>query len=122
MVASFEQGRQDVVGAPVWMCNVINKWGELHWAEFGEELSARLEVAYQTHSDQAVEFTWTAPTAPQVVIMDGEPEAATGRAPAPKAAHVDKAPMHYKVFVQHGYQENQATKARRDVRRFLRCE
>jgi hypothetical protein len=104
------------------MCNVINKWGELHWAEFGEELSARLEVAYQTQSDQAVEFTWTAPTAPQVVIMDGEPEAATGRAPAPKAARGDKGPMHYKVFVQHGYQENQATKARRDVRRFLRCE
>ena len=112
MAASFKQGRQDVVGAPVWMCNVLGKWGERHWAEFGEELSARREVAYQTQSDQAVEFTWTAPTAPQVVIMDGEPE----------PAHVDKAPMHYKIFVQHGYQENQATKARRDVRRFLRCE
>ena len=122
MAASFEQGRQDVLGAPVWMCNVINKWGELHWAEFGEELSARLEVAYQTHSDQAVEFTWTAPTAPEVVIMDGEPEAATGRAPAPKAARGDKGPMLYKVFVLQGFQENQATKARRDVRRFCPCE
>jgi hypothetical protein len=115
-------GRQDVLGAPVWMCNVINKWGEKHWAEFGPEVAATLEQRYQSKDDKPVEFTWTAPTAPQVVIMDGEPEAATGRAPAPKAAHVDKAPMHYKVFVQHGYQENQATKARRDVRRFLRCE
>ena len=122
MAASFEQGRQDVLGAPVWMCNVINKWGELHWAEFGEELSARLEVAYQTQSDQAVEFTWTAPTAPQVVIMDGEPEAATDRAPAPQAARVDKGPMRYKVFVLLGYQENQATNSRRTVRRFCPCE
>ena len=85
-------------------------------------MSARLEVAYQTQSDQAVEFTWTAPTAPQVVIMDGEPEAATGHAPAPKAARGDKGPMLYKVFVLQGFQENQATKARRDVRRFCPCD
>ena len=122
MAASFEQGRQDVVGAPVWMCNVLGKWGERHWAEFGPEVAATLEQRYRSKDDKPVEFTWTAPTAPQVVIMDGEPEAATGRAPAPKAAHVDKAPMHYEVFVTHGYQENQATKAQRDVRRFLRCE
>jgi len=30
MAASFEQGRQDVLGAPVWMCNVLDKWGERH--------------------------------------------------------------------------------------------
>ena len=122
MAASSEQGRQDVLGAPVWMCNVLDKWGERHWAEYGQELSARIEAAYQTQDDQAVEFTWTAPTAPQVVMMDCEPEAASGRAPAPKAAHVDKGPMHYKVFVKHGYQENQATKARRIVKRFCPCE
>ena len=85
-------------------------------------MAATLEQAYQSHQEESVQFSWTTVAAPQVVIMDGEPEAATGRAPAPKAAHVDKAPMHYKVFVTHGYQENQATKAQRDVRRFLRCE
>ena len=122
MAASFEQGRQDVLGAPVWMCNVINKWGEKHWAEFGPEVAATLEQRYQSKDDKPVEFTWTAPTAPQVVIMDGGPEAATGRAPAPKAARDDKEPMLYKVFVLQGFQENQATKARRTVRRFCPCE
>ena len=67
MAASFEQGRQDVVGAPVWMCNVLGKWGERHWAEFGPEVAATLEQRYQSKDDKPVEFTWTAPTAPQVV-------------------------------------------------------
>ena len=118
--ASSEQGRQDVLGAPVWMCNVLDKWGEQHWAEYGAPVAATLEQRYQSKDDKPVQFSWT--TGPPVVIMDGEPEAATGRAPAPKAAHVDKGPMHYKVFVQHSYQENQATKARRAVRRFCPCE
>ena len=122
MAASFEQGRQDVLGAPVWMCNVINKWGEKHWAEFGPEVAATLEQRYQSKDDKPVQFSWTTVAAPQVVIMDGEPEAATGRAPAPKAARGDKGPMLYKVFVLQGFQENQATKARRDVRRFCPCE
>jgi hypothetical protein len=122
MAASFKQGRQDVVGAPVWMCNVLGKWGERHWAEFGPEVAATLEQRYQSKDDKPVQFSWTAPTAPQVVIMDGEPEAATGHAPAPKAARGDKGPMLYKVFVLQGFQENQATKARRDVRRFCPCE
>ena len=98
MAASFEQGRQDVLGAPVWMCNVLDKWGERHWAEYGAEVAASLEQAYQSQDDKPVQFSWTAPTAPQVVIMDGEPEAATGRAPATKAAHVDKGPMLYKAL------------------------
>ena len=115
-------GRQDVVGAPVWMCNVLGKWGERHWAEFGPEVAATLEQQYQSKDDKPVQFSWTAPTAPQVVIMDGETEAATGHAPAPKAARGDKGPMLYKVFVLQGFQENLATKARRDVRRFCPCE
>ena len=123
MAASSEHGRQDVLGAPVWMCNVLDKWGERHWAEYGAEVAATLEQAYQSQDDKPVQFSWTTVAAPEVVIiMDGEPEAATGRAPAPKAAHVDKGPMRYKVFVLLGYQENQATKARRTVRRFCPCE
>ena len=94
---------------------MLDKWGERNWA-------ATLEQAYQSQDDKPVQFPGTTVAAPEVVIMDGEPEAATGRAPAPKAAHVDKAPMRYKVFVRLGYQENQATNARRDVRRFLPCQ
>jgi len=81
-----------------------------------------LEQAYQSQQEDSVQFSWTAVAAPQVVIMDGEPEAATARAPAPKAAHVDKGPMRYKVFVLEGYQEHQETKARRTVRRFYPCK
>ena len=114
MAATLKQGRQDTLGAPVWMCMLNEKWGEQHWAQYGEELSARLEQAYQSKDDKPVEFTWTAPTAPQVTIMDS--------APAPKAAHVDKGPMHYKIFVKDGYQENQVTKAHRTVKRFCPCE
>ena len=95
MAATLKQGRQDTLGAPVWMCMLNEKWGEQHWA-------------------QPVEFTWTAPTAPQVTIMDS--------APAPKAPHLDKGPMHYKIFVKDGYQENQVTKAHRTVKRFCPCE
>ena len=104
------------------MCNVLDKWGERHWAEYGAEVAATLEQAYQSQDDKPVQFSWTTVAAPEVVIMDGEPAAQTGRAPAPKAAHVDKGPMRYKVFVLLGYQENQATKARRTVRRFCPCE
>ena len=114
MAATLKQGRQDTLGAPVWMCMLNEKWGEQNWAQYGEELSARLEQAYQSKDDKPVEFTWTAPTAPQVTIMDS--------APAPKAPHLDKGPMHYKIFVKDGYQENQATKAHRTVKRFCPCE
>jgi hypothetical protein len=120
MAASSEQGRQDVLGAPVWMCNVLDKWGERHWAEYGAEVAASLEQAYQSQDDKPVQFSWT--TGPPVVIMSGEPEAATDRAPAPQAARVDKGPMRYKVFVLLGYQENQATNSRRTVRRFCPCD
>ena len=85
-------------------------------------MAATLEQAYQSHQEESVQFSWTTMAAPQVVIMDGKPGAATARAPAPKAAHVDKGPMRYKVFVLLGYQENQATKARRTMRRFCPCE
>jgi len=122
MAASFEQGRQDALGAPVWMCNVVDKWGEPHWAEYGAEVAAALEQAYQSHQEEPVQFSWTTVATPQVVIMDGKPEAVTARAPAPKAAHVDKGPMLYKVFVLEGYQENQDTKARRTVQRFCPCK
>ena len=122
MAASFEQGRQDVLCAPVWMCNVPDKWGEKHWAEYGAEVAATLEQAYQARDNKPVEFSWTLVTAPQVVIMDGEPEAATDRAPAPQAARTDKGPLRYKVFVLEGYQENVATEARRTVRRCRPCE
>ena len=60
--------------------------------------------------------------APQVVIMDGKPGAATARALATKAAHVDKGPMLFKAFVLEDYQENQDTKACRTVQRFCPCE
>ena len=102
MAASFEQGRQDVLGAPVWMCNVLDKWGERHWAEYGAEVAAALEQAYQARDDKPVEFSWTAVATP--------PEAN------------DKGPMRYKVFVLLGYQENQATNSRRTVRRFCPCD
>ena len=120
MAASSEQGRQDVLGAPVWMCNVLDKWGERHRAEYGAKVAASLEQAYQSQDDKPVQFSWT--TGPPVVIMSGEPEAATDRAPAPQAARVDKGPMRYKVFVLLGYQENQATDSHRTVRRFCPCD
>ena len=94
---------------------MLDKWGERNWA-------ATLEQAYQSQDDKPVQFSWTTVAAPEVVIMDGEPAAQTGRAPAPKAAHVDKGPMRYKVFVLEGYQENQDTKARRTVQRFCPCK
>ena len=104
------------------MCNVVDKWGERHWAEYGAEVAATLEQAYQSHQEEPVQFSWTTVTAPQVVIMDGKPEESTARAPAPKAARVDKRPMLYKVFVMEGIQENQDTKARRQVARFITCK
>ena len=48
--------------------------------------------------------------------------AATARALATKAAHVDKGPMLFKAFVLEDYQENQDTKACRTVQRFCPCE
>jgi hypothetical protein len=85
-------------------------------------VAATLEQAYQSHQEESVQFSWTTVAAPQVVIMDGKPGAATARALATKAAHVDKRPMLYKAFVLEGYQENQDTKARRTVQRFCPCE
>ena len=81
-------------------------------------MAATLEQAYQSHQEESVQFSWTTVAAPQVVIMDGKPEESTARAPASKAARVDKRPMLYKVFVMEGYQENQDTQARRTVQRF----
>ena len=122
MAASFEQGRQDALGAPVWMCNVVDKWGEPHWAEYGAEVAAALEQAYQSHQEEPVQFSWTTVAAPQVVIIDGKPEESTAHVPAPKAARADKGPMLYKVFVLEGIQENQDTNARRPVGRFWPCK
>jgi hypothetical protein len=122
MAASFEQGRQDALGAHVWMCNVGDKWDEPHWAQYGAEVAAALEQAYQSHQEEPVQFSWTTVAAPQVVIIDGKPGAATACAQAPKAAHADKGPMLYKVFVLEGIQENQDSKARRPVQRFCPCK
>ena len=74
-------------------------------------MAATLEQAYQSHQEESVQFSRTTVAAPQVVIMDGKPGAATARALATKAAHVDKGPMLYKAFVLEGYQGNQDTKA-----------
>ena len=122
MAASREQDVQTALGAYVWMCKVEDKWGEPHWAEYGAEVAAALERAWQSNQEEPVQFSWTTVTAPQVVIMDSKPTESTPRAPAPKAARADKGPMLYNVFVLEGYQENQATQARRSVRRFCPCK
>ena len=85
-------------------------------------MAATLEQAYQSHQEEPVQFSWTTVTAPQVVIMDGKPTESTPRAPAPKAARADKGPMLYNVSVLEGIQENQDTKARRQVARFITCK
>ena len=85
-------------------------------------MAATLEQAYQSHQEESVQFSWTTVAAPQVVIMDGKSGAATARALATKAAHVDKGPMLHKAFVLEDYQENQDTKACRTVQRFCPCE
>jgi len=122
MAASFEQDVQTALGAYVWMCKVEDKWGEPHWAQYGAAVAAALERAWQSNQKEPVQFSWTTVTAPQVVIVDSKPTESTPRAPAPKAARADKGPMLYNVSVLEGIQENQDTKARRQVARFITCK